>query len=93
MLDAYTIRFAAAGLAYVRQVLGTRPYDEVAPLLMEIEGQRAHQERLAAASPAPPDRPKNNVVARPRKSPPRRGGARPSNGNGAQPPEPPAPLS
>lgn len=51
--SSYTIGFTPAGLAYVRQVLGARPYDEVAPLIASLEVQRAEQDQARAAQTPP----------------------------------------
>jgi hypothetical protein len=91
MLETYEIKFSAAGLVYVRQLLGQRPFDEVAALIMEIDGQRAHQDRVAAEPKREPAPAKDNVVALPNAPRPRRSGARPKKGNAAAPPKPPAP--
>ena len=49
-MDRYSIVFTAAGLTYLRQVLGTRPYDEVGVLIANIAQQQHEQDH----PPAPP---------------------------------------
>jgi hypothetical protein len=44
MSKIYAIQFNAAGLDYVRQVLGNRPHDEVGLLIRSIEQQRTEQD-------------------------------------------------
>jgi len=51
MPERYLIAFAPGGLAYVRQLLGTRPYDEVGALILNIEQQKGEQDRPAVAPP------------------------------------------
>jgi hypothetical protein len=50
----YTLQFTGPGLDYVRQVLGQRPFDEVAGLLSNIEQQRRAQDEPAPPPAAPP---------------------------------------
>jgi hypothetical protein len=50
MPDVYDIKFTRAGLDYVRQVLGARPYDEAGPLIANIEQQRREQDAPPSAS-------------------------------------------
>jgi hypothetical protein len=50
MPDVYTLKLTRPGLDYVRQVLGTRPYDEVGPLIANLEQQRREQDEGAAPS-------------------------------------------
>jgi hypothetical protein len=54
MPDRYSIALTASGLAYVRQVLGTRPFDEVWALVQSIEQQRHEQDQPPAPPPPPP---------------------------------------
>lgn len=54
MADRYSILFSASGLAYVRQVLGARPFDEVGLLIQSIEQQRHEQDNPPAPAPPPP---------------------------------------
>ena len=53
MSKIYSIQFNAAGLDYVRQVLGTRPFDEVGLLIRSIEQQRNDQDNPPPPEPAP----------------------------------------
>jgi hypothetical protein len=53
MADRYSIAFSPAGLAYVRQTLGARPFDEVWMLIQSIEQQRQEQDQPATAKPVP----------------------------------------
>ena len=51
----YSIKFTGAGLDYIRQVLGTRAYDESAGLIQNLDQQRSEQDAAQAVSnPAGP---------------------------------------
>jgi hypothetical protein len=79
MTDEYTIKFTAQGLAYVRQVLGTRPFDEVGALILNIERQKGEQEGPPLEMPVAA--PSVRAPRSPRASRPN--GAEPVNGSAA----------
>lgn len=49
----YAIAFTPAGVAYVRQVLGARPHDEVWMLIQSIDQQVREQDNPPPAPPPP----------------------------------------
>jgi hypothetical protein len=53
MNETYSIKLTRAGLDYLRQVLGARPYDEVGALVANLELQRRQQDEPANAALPP----------------------------------------
>jgi hypothetical protein len=51
MTDHYTITFSPQGLAFVRQLLGQRPHDEVRAFIDNLDAQRAEQDAAPAERP------------------------------------------